>query len=581
MVNEDIVIKILPKDIYSIENQKVIDNAVDRIELQQKVPQLVNDTENVYNESITEGFLQEGIIADYAFAAYEASTNQPPNQLYVAIAYIGVQPTYVTKTYNIKKTRKNSIIVRLFTGTDENGNSNIKYSIRGNVEKGNILANSTITTPKYLPIGDDYDPNLIVNSNSISKTQTNITNNTSYNFNNLEDLLKVTYTYNNPYNNNYTYSISKSVKLPDKINVFNVKAIETSTSYTLTFSILSGLSIQKLEGLNGYKKAYGAETVDFPLTGTYEVYTPTQVNVSFNGDTITLDLENDNIVIGDGENIISVGGNELMQSTNTAPYTDILLEKHTSGGLPIFYIKNEVNVQSGSRIDINGQILLVEGVADNKLVFYDENFGSNLADGTNLVGKILQASGNQVQKTYQTIIDNWKDGKETATIKCGIADYYNLKDNLIISKGDFIKLSEVAFARYLGDTGEIYFAKCAEPLAVDTRLSYTWNDNGVIKTEEVTVFSPKDENGYIQVYSQTYKKFGYLVGQNNTINVVAGLPMTFHLGNTCVPYVRVGGGDIKPMSRHIDGTAKQFNVVGKKIIYDGGIWQEITLLEKT
>lgn len=55
----------------------------------------------------------------------------------------------------------------------------------------------------------------------------------------------------------------------------------------------------------------------------------------------------------------------------------------------------------------------------------------------------------------------------------------------------------------------------------------------------------------------------------------------FEIGDEVIPMVFGADGVDRPMSRYKDGTQKVFNVVGTKFIYDGAVWQELTLQEKT
>lgn len=55
----------------------------------------------------------------------------------------------------------------------------------------------------------------------------------------------------------------------------------------------------------------------------------------------------------------------------------------------------------------------------------------------------------------------------------------------------------------------------------------------------------------------------------------------FEIGDEVIPMVYGADGADRPMSRYKDGTQKVFNVVGEKFIYDGAVWQELTLQEKT
>ena len=53
----------------------------------------------------------------------------------------------------------------------------------------------------------------------------------------------------------------------------------------------------------------------------------------------------------------------------------------------------------------------------------------------------------------------------------------------------------------------------------------------------------------------------------------------FEIGNTVIPMVKSSDGFDHPISQKIDGSAKEFRVVGTRCIYDGAVWQELTLQE--
>lgn len=55
----------------------------------------------------------------------------------------------------------------------------------------------------------------------------------------------------------------------------------------------------------------------------------------------------------------------------------------------------------------------------------------------------------------------------------------------------------------------------------------------------------------------------------------------YQIGDEVVPMVYGEDGEDRPMSLYKDGTPKVFRVVGTKFIYDGAVWQELTLQEVT
>lgn len=400
------VILIPSRCIYSIDNQKVIDNQVDKVEVEQKDPQIVNDSENVYNEKVE---------CQAVWAESQSQSNHMEKDVMLggeiimslsAVAYVEVTPSYIMQKFTIPKTANNSAILRIFTGEDENGYANIRYSLIGDITKGDLSGNvigSVGNTISYKSVNVN-NPNNITVTTGASYT---LTPNFDYtaNYENVKEGQKVSTTIN--------------FKLYDSSTILTATATENDNDFTINLTILNGLIIKKLEGGTTFEGYYG-ETQTVNLNGTYEKYQPTQVNISFYGNTIKLDLEKETFTIGNGNHTMSFNGNELMQTTNTPTIEDM----------------------------------------------------------------------------YRQVIGQYKNGKEVATIRCGIENYYDSDENIVISKSR----------------------------------------------------------------------------KNN-------LPMTFHIGDIVVPYVYGANGKDKPMSIKKDGTAKDFEVLGKKTIYDGGIWQELTLQE--
>ena len=58
-----------------------------------------------------------------------------------------------------------------------------------------------------------------------------------------------------------------------------------------------------------------------------------------------------------------------------------------------------------------------------------------------------------------------------------------------------------------------------------------------------------------------------------------GKNMSFRLHDKVIPYIYLGNGNYAPMSKHQDGTAKVFEVVGTNLIYNGAVWQDLSLQE--
>ena len=289
-------IKIPSKHIYSINNQKVIDNQVDKIEIPVKVPQLVNAMENVYNEQLAVVPNWEGTQPDHNQDT--ATYNQV---MYSGYAYVEETPSYITKTFRIPNIKENSSILRILTGKNDLGEANIKYTISGDIIEG-TSSGSVSASYNYLSGNVTYGEVIVdepIPIKTVTDTRFTLTPNFSYPYKYYDAGILMR-------------TITVDFKFSDRSNILDAKAelSEDGKNFVITLTILNGLKIIKMGG--------GAQVAvtTVPLKGEYEEYIPKQIDISFYGDTIKLDLQEKTITIGNGTNVISFSGNELMQTTN-------------------------------------------------------------------------------------------------------------------------------------------------------------------------------------------------------------------------------------------------------------------------
>lgn len=412
------------KHIYAKENSKVIDNQIDKVEVQAKEPQLINATENVYNEQIENSLTTDGGVQDKIVGENGAYLQGSARYYQAIVAYVKLEPKYLKKVFTIPKNIGNTTIIEMLSGVNDNGDANIKYSLFGIVEKGTATATATATLPDITK--EQLTKTTYTLSSNIQKEPPQPISSGSYTLS--KDITDRNYSITeyiqgggasggNPY-----HTVTVEIPLKNDSNIFTATFEKKENSFIIDLTLLSGLNIVEIGGtsrvLENSLSSYGSFSV--PLNGTYYHYIPTQLNISFYGDIIKLDLQNKTVAIGNGSYVMSFDGNELMQTTNSPT----------------------------------------------------------------------------IKEKYQSTINQYQDGKQTATLRCGIEDYYDNNGNLAVSKDR----------------------------------------------------------------------------QNN-------LPMTFHIDDIVVPYIYGAKGEDKPLSLNKDGSPKTFEVLGKKIIYDGGIWQELSLQE--
>lgn len=398
------------KNIYHKENPKVIDNLIDSVQVSfqnasvesQSNVSVANITElmpPIYDENgkLNEAFQKDAhseAICDDNLGTYVSA----------AVAYADFEVLYYPTTINIPQFTKGKLTENIFTGVDENGNTNIKYRIMGTVTKGTCVA--------------DYNKSSNWVSNIVFGKKPTIETNVSYT---IPTELKVTST------REYDYAkATAEVTLTNKSNVASAVVDRWDDVYYYISDVIFAVGYRKIDmGATTSASQESGIKID-KITGTFEDYVPTSIEITVNGDIATLSLSDGSTTYGSGENPYSLNGNELLQ------------DSATTDGIPTKkYLANNV-------------------------------------------------------------LEQYKNGKETAKILCDISDYYDYETQAkVISIG---------------------------------------NDN---------------------------------------------LPMCFNHGDKVIPMVFGANGKDKPMSFYSDLTPKVFTVVGSDIIYDGAVWQEITLQEVT
>lgn len=468
-------IKIPSKHIYELSNQKVVDNQINKIIIEQKKPEIVYDTQNVFNQTLSKMFFMEDIAQHSEVAV--ASIAGAAGVMVTYIAYIEVTPIYASVGAVIPRNINNTRIINIITGKDENGNANIKYKVKGKISKG--------TANGYYNLDNAPNP-VTVNA------PTNVTLE-SEDYYNLDDLHELSYPVG---------SATATFTLTDNSTILEVTAKPTSDNkyYTLNFRVLCGLKINELGGIGSSTEAQ--------LQGDYIEYSPTNVDVSYYGITISLDLQENTLTIGDGVDVYSFDSNELMQTTNSPT----------------------------------------------------------------------------VEETYGKILYEYKNGKELATIRCGIEDYYDTDGKLAVSKkGGYFYNNPIEVSLY----GNFSVEQTSYNIIV-----YADNNLGVVdkiyyNDEEATVKNLVYQNNNRWIGTATVIANGVFANLSRTGERVIAYkeqnkyPMLFNLGDTVIPYVYGANHTDKPMSYYFDNSPKEFNVVKQEVIYDGAIWQELSLQEVT
>lgn len=388
-------IKIPSKNIYQINNPKVRDNLIDNVNVAKTVVSPKNEYKiDVYNE-------KHNIIGYDEYITPQAFRHNPEVNLFgttdgnyiYATAILAeklVLKSTATITILVPKLQDNSYVSDIYYGKNKEGNPNIGYTLYGIKEYGNYKEYSsweTSTNDFFTVTGlkrgsPTYD--------SISRTEkiepisisSNLEN--SYVFHK-DDFVGLPQNFKDLLPDALSVVMSTTdgeLYYEDKKDVFNSEPYENEEYYSLDIVFMGEIVEIKANGVGHSGRASQSAGVaggPFTLKGTYEKHIVKNVEVTVYGNTIGIDV--------------------------------------TDGS--ITYIK-----------DSNGNI--VEGSGSKP---YSLNGNELLQDSATRSGKAV------TERIAGDVLEKYKNGKETATLLCDIADYYDENHKLINIKG-----SKMSFA---------------------------------------------------------------------------------------------------------------------------------------
>lgn len=466
------------KNIYEINNQKVVDNEVDNIEVSAKRIEETKDySVNVYNNDFDVVTYQHGAETSDIHEEYRLHTQAPTS--YCAVSGV-FKPFYVDIDVVVNKQIGNKIITQIKTGEDKTDETaNIKYS--------------TACIKKSAPISATYNTSESGRHDpSFANIQYTYPDDGEEGVFNLPKTITVQHNYSDISLSEITVNLNDETNLKDIGRT--IKITETNDYFSFRCHLLCGEEIYELKG-----DAVGPPTNRSTASGTATIYIPQKISLTVYGNTIGIDLQDETIKIGNGQHVYSFSGNELMQTSNTP----------------------------------------------------------------------------SIDSKYNKVIKQWKNGKEVATIKCGIDEYWENKEEEITITVKSILPYSVIYKRieFTSDTSlrdGANFSNHATELkdAIDI-YEISRKENGTYSG-----FVLSDETPIIN------KEYIGTTNWKLVIDPQTGMrPLTFQIGDMVIPYIMGADGNDKPMSFYSDKTPKWFKVIGKGIIADGQIMQELTLQE--
>lgn len=350
----------------------------------------------------------------------------------------------------------------------------------------------------------------------------------------------------------------------DKISVEeNIVGFETKEFHNFSVKMLTEENAKLLWiGYLQYSNYFGAMEVDnvsySGMTSINNVYSAV-ININLKSDKyIYTPSINVNLSMsykrGEGYEKTSstrpaIYSNDLMSDTQTVSVSDLKIDDQkpvvsSSNGVPISYCKLSSNpsVASVKRTKRITLTLLVP-------LYYNPIYNERTNRQDSIVFTDLQVSVKGDEFSFEKTTQQYGSGTKNEEIYSN--EYFQLynKDETIDNypRGTYFNSSkgEVSVSEYLSEKIISEYKEGKETATIRCSVSDYYTENGSI--------------------SISTKKRNYR--------------MSFNIGDEVIPMIYGDNRRDYPMSLYKDGSQKVFRVVGLKFIYDGAVWQELTLQE--
>lgn len=536
------VIQIPSKNIFSIDNPKILDNIIDKIEINTNNAKIIVDKDGLsYTETVdTQINNGEKYVDTQGASIYSANKRggsretglsaDAQNSIVQLRAYSEMRLGYLTIPIKVyKNTYSDRYITDIYYGTDQTDTPNIEYTsewlsfsyyVNGeyyyiNSDKSLSQADTVYFTRGSLigsPITKEGKILLDKLTNSADNQVTFGKNEEDKDDEN--DYVKYHYHFEQEFvPSGYSalkvkLSATNDIKIEDKTDTnqrYSKGTDENGDYFAFNLTVLCSRQITTMINDN-YQIAYdrvGLIPNPSPMNGVTYCDITQNVSFTFHGETIQLDIGELLKYVGkeNGTNVFSVDTNELVQSSNTP-----LLEK------------------------------------------------------------------------YEKILEAYKNGKEIATIRCSIDDYYTDYYGDRKDKAICIELTPKSIYETVTGTA-------TGMLLINATGSFFV---GVGKIKNLQIRTIVGGNSRVSYDEDTGEISWTINGTRNqivraiitgTLELQSHLPMSFHLHDKVIPYIYNAKGVDVPMSQYKDGTPKVFEVLSSKVYYDGAVWQELVLVE--
>ena len=313
------IIIIPSKNIYGMDNPKIIDNVIDSVTIDQMV--IKNDNQynvSVHLEKYSERHFEHAFKANTEdLAPWETASTLKTDLgldawVHYASASVGIRTWYNIDPIKIWLSRiiENKYISSILTGYNKYGNPNVNYSV---VYK-HYTGTSKIEVHQY--------PGSNANNSAVKKIELTY-NDTDYKTTqgSLPQLFverTIEYSDNNA---NVYLSAKSNASQDDKTTLYSENIIGYEDTYgfqILIEKILCGVEKYTATSSGSMTRVdWGGEPeatqAHLTLLGECEKYVPVELQISFNGDTIGINLADGSFTYGSGNKPFSLNGNELLQ----------------------------------------------------------------------------------------------------------------------------------------------------------------------------------------------------------------------------------------------------------------------------
>lgn len=472
--------------IYEKQNQKVRDNSIERIEVnaQEVLPDNERDVA-VYNESINKGFISGNIEEDVEKGNQDYGWKKILKYSFYSIEPIYLErlaPNYSGVELYIEKNKDNKWIENIST-------DNIQASVHYKKYNGTITA-------QIVNISNDLSFDVSFGTPTYNEYyETGVGQ--------LSPSLKYEYTSDDGAGNKI--SIEAKVDFNNKEKTEPPIFEDRGNFYYLKFIVFAGYEEIMGGGHCEYEPNYGyIENEKYTSYCTKII--PDKVDITVNGNTVGIRLQDKTVYINGNlqKRVYSVESNELMQTSNYINVGENIL---TEG---VDYIIQKTTYSVDNNVYYNVSVQLLSAYDFPVYVRFEDSYTPTIEiPAGDLISKTQSSTGDYptiykvyfktkraIEESFYKTQKFYEKGKETATIRCSINDYYDY------------------------ESGE-----------------------KVISIEDTS------------------------------------LPMSFKIYDKVIPMVYNSKGADEPMAKLKDGSPKVFKVLGRRIFYDGAVWQELYLQE--